>query len=243
MEHKSRKSRNTWSNRQIWPWNEEWSRAKINRVLPRKCTGHSKHPLPTTQEKTLHVDITKWLTPKSDWLYSLQPKMDKLYTVSKNKTGSWLWLRSWTPYYQWQYSCTQISTTKKLLNVSVFQMCNKGVKSERPHLISLQMSFPSPKFWALRVEGFGPWRVHSCQETNSWSPTELTVLTIERHFGLREPSSTEEESSQHIVLLYLHRICSYILFFIPDIGNLCSFFLNQSTYGPINFLYLFKSQL
>ena len=29
------------------------------RVLPRKCTGHSKHPLPTTQEKTLHMDITK----------------------------------------------------------------------------------------------------------------------------------------------------------------------------------------
>ena len=25
-----------------------------NRVLPRKCTGHNKHPLPTTQEKTLH---------------------------------------------------------------------------------------------------------------------------------------------------------------------------------------------
>ena len=50
--------------------------------------GHSKHPLPTTQEKTLHVDITRWSTPKSDWLYSLQPKMEKLYTVSKNKTGS-----------------------------------------------------------------------------------------------------------------------------------------------------------
>ena len=26
--------------------------------------------------------------------------MEKLYTVSKNKTGSWLWLRSWTPYCQ-----------------------------------------------------------------------------------------------------------------------------------------------
>ena len=36
------------------------------RVLLRKCTGHSKHPLPTTQEKTLHMDITKWSTPKSD---------------------------------------------------------------------------------------------------------------------------------------------------------------------------------
>ena len=34
--------------------------AKANRVLPRKCTGHSKHPLPTTQEKTLHMDITRW---------------------------------------------------------------------------------------------------------------------------------------------------------------------------------------
>ena len=28
------------------------------RVLPRKCTDHSKHPLPMTQEKTLHMDIT-----------------------------------------------------------------------------------------------------------------------------------------------------------------------------------------
>ena len=40
------------------------------------------------QEKTLHMDITRWSTLKSDWLYSLQPKMEKLYTVSKNKTGS-----------------------------------------------------------------------------------------------------------------------------------------------------------
>ena len=36
------------------------------RVLPRKCTGHSKHPLPTTQEKTLHMDITRWSTLKSN---------------------------------------------------------------------------------------------------------------------------------------------------------------------------------
>ena len=32
----------------------------------KKCTGHSKHPLPTTQEKILHIDITRWSTPKSD---------------------------------------------------------------------------------------------------------------------------------------------------------------------------------
>ena len=40
------------------------------------------------QHKTLHMDITRWSTPKSDCLYSLQPKMEKLYTVSKNKTRS-----------------------------------------------------------------------------------------------------------------------------------------------------------
>ena len=31
-----------------------------------KCTGHSKHPLLTTQEKTLHMDITRWSILKSD---------------------------------------------------------------------------------------------------------------------------------------------------------------------------------
>ena len=71
-------------NTHIWPWNMEWSRAKTNRVLPRERTGHRKHLLPTTQEKTLHMDITRWSTPKSDWLYSWQPKMEKLYTDRKS---------------------------------------------------------------------------------------------------------------------------------------------------------------
>ena len=35
-------------------------------VLSRECTGHNKHTLLTTQEKTLHMDITRWSTPKSD---------------------------------------------------------------------------------------------------------------------------------------------------------------------------------
>ena len=101
LECKRRKSKDTWSNREVWAWSTKWSRAKAKRVLPRNCTGRSKHPLPTTQEKTLHMDITRWSTLKSDWLYpSLQTKMEKLYTVSKNRTGSWLWLRSWTPYCQ-----------------------------------------------------------------------------------------------------------------------------------------------
>ena len=39
---------------------------RLTRVLPRECTGHSKHPLPTTQEKTLNMDITRWSILKSD---------------------------------------------------------------------------------------------------------------------------------------------------------------------------------
>ena len=39
---------------------------RLKSVLPRECTGHSKHLLPTTQEKTLHMDITRWSTPQSD---------------------------------------------------------------------------------------------------------------------------------------------------------------------------------
>ena len=74
----------------VYGFTQSWTRLK----------WISKHRLPTTQEKTLHMDITRWSTPKSDWLYTLQPKMEKLYTVNKNKTRSWLWLRSWTPYCQ-----------------------------------------------------------------------------------------------------------------------------------------------
>ena len=101
LECKSRKSRNTWSNRQIWQWSTKWSRAKANRVLPRECTGHNKHSLPTTQEKTLHMDITRWSTPKSDWLYFFQRWRSSIQSA-KTKTLSWLWLRSWAPYCQIQ---------------------------------------------------------------------------------------------------------------------------------------------
>ena len=92
LECKSRKSRNTWSNRQIWPWSTELSRAKATRVLPREHTGHSKHPLPTTQEKTTHGHnqmvntkirlIIFFAAKDGDDLYSKQ-KQDRKLTVAQ----------------------------------------------------------------------------------------------------------------------------------------------------------------
>ena len=36
------------------------------KTSPKKKTGDSKHGLPTTQEKALHMDITRWPTTKPD---------------------------------------------------------------------------------------------------------------------------------------------------------------------------------
>ena len=71
LECKSRKSRNAWSNTQIWTWSTKQSREKANRVLLRERTDNNKHSLPTTQKKTLHMDITRWSIPKW-WRSSIQ---------------------------------------------------------------------------------------------------------------------------------------------------------------------------
>ena len=52
----------------------------------RQATGHSKHPIPTTQEKTLHMDTTRCSTPKSD-LHSLQPKINSIQSA-KTRPGA-----------------------------------------------------------------------------------------------------------------------------------------------------------
>ena len=78
----------TQSNRQIWCWRTKWSTAKANRVLSREHTGHSKYTFPTTQEMTLHTDVTRWSISKSDWFYFLQPKMEKLYKSAKTRPGA-----------------------------------------------------------------------------------------------------------------------------------------------------------
>ena len=59
-----------------------------------------------------------WTSPdgqhqNQDWLYFLQPKMEKLYTVNKNKTRSWLWLRSLTPYCKFRLKLKKVGKTTR----------------------------------------------------------------------------------------------------------------------------------
>ena len=63
------------------------SRAKANSILGREQMV-IVNTLFQEHKRRLHMDIIRWKILKSGWLYSLQSKMWKLYTVSKNKTGS-----------------------------------------------------------------------------------------------------------------------------------------------------------
>ena len=56
--------------------------------MPRKCTGHSKHPLPTTQEKTLHMDITRWSTLKSDYYILYSQRWRSSIQSAKTRPGA-----------------------------------------------------------------------------------------------------------------------------------------------------------
>ena len=107
MECKSRTWRNTWSNRQIWPWSTEWSRKRLIEF----CQGNTQ-VIANTLFQQHKRRLYTWTSP-DDWQwrqmdYILQPKMEKLCTVSKNKTGTWLGLGSWTPYLQIQNEIEEV---------------------------------------------------------------------------------------------------------------------------------------
>ena len=54
LECKSRKSRNTWSNRQIWPWSTEWSRSKVNSFAKRTHWSYQTPSSNNTRDYCTH---------------------------------------------------------------------------------------------------------------------------------------------------------------------------------------------
>ena len=84
---KSRKSRDSQNNRQVWPCGTKWSTAKVNRILSREHAGHSKCPFPTTQKITLHMYISRWSTLKSDYCVACSLDRETLHSQQRN-TGA-----------------------------------------------------------------------------------------------------------------------------------------------------------
>ena len=92
LECKSSKSRDSWSNRRVWPCSTKWSRAKANRVWSRECTGHRKHHHQKIQEKTAHghhqivtteVRLIIFFAAKDGETLYRQQKQDQELTVAQ----------------------------------------------------------------------------------------------------------------------------------------------------------------
>ena len=93
LECKSRKSRNTWSNKKIWPWSAEGSRAKANKSFAKKMHWSLQTPSSNnTREDSTHghhqminTEIS-WIiffaTKDGEDLYS-QQKQDQALTVAQ----------------------------------------------------------------------------------------------------------------------------------------------------------------
>ena len=84
LECKSRKSRNTWSNRKIWPWSTKWSKA--NRVLPRKCLviantlfqQHKRQLYTWTSPDGQYQNQTDYILHSQRWRSSIQSAKTRL---------------------------------------------------------------------------------------------------------------------------------------------------------------------
>ena len=159
LECKSRKSRDTWNKRQTWPWNTKWNREKANRVLPREHIGNTKYPLQTTQEMTLHMNITRWSIPKSDWLYSMQSKIEKSIQSEKTRLGA---------------DCG--SASAQLVTQSCPTLCDPMNHS----MPSLPVHHQLPEFTQTHVH----WVDDSIQPSHPLSSSSPPAFNLSQHQGL-----------------------------------------------------------
>ena len=90
LECKSRKSRHIWNYMQVDLEVQNEARQRLTELSQKNMPVIANTLFQQLKETILHMDITRWSIPKSDWLCSLKSKMEKMYTVSKNKTWSWL---------------------------------------------------------------------------------------------------------------------------------------------------------
>ena len=86
LECKSRKPRNTWSNRQISPWNVESNRAKTNRVLPKNALviantlfqQHKRRLYTWTSPDGQHWNQIDYILCSQRWRTSIQSAKTRL---------------------------------------------------------------------------------------------------------------------------------------------------------------------
>ena len=97
LECKNRKSRVTWSNRQVWLGVQNEAEQRLTEICQENALVIANTLYQNTRDNSMYGHH-QMVNTKID----LQPKMEKLYTFRKNKMRSWLWLGSWAPYSQIQ---------------------------------------------------------------------------------------------------------------------------------------------
>ena len=93
---KSRKSRDTWSNRQIWLWSTETSRAKANGVCQENAWVTANTLFQQYRDDSTHGHH-QMVNTKIRLIIFFAAKDGEAPYSKQNKTRSWLWFR-WIPY-------------------------------------------------------------------------------------------------------------------------------------------------
>ena len=106
---------------------------------------------------------------------SLQPKVEKLYTVSKNQTWSWLWLRSWAHYCKIQ---TYIEESMGYFLKTLWRLYEESMG----HSVQFS-SVQSLSHIRLFVTPWIAARQASLSITNSWSSLRLKSIELVMAFS------------------------------------------------------------
>ena len=168
--------------------------------MPRKDTDHRKHPLPTTQKKTVHMDITRWSTLKSDLLYSLQPKMEKLCTVSKSRLGAHCGSDHELLIAKFRLKLKKVGKTTRLFRYDLNQITYDYTVEARNRfkgldLIEFLMNYGQRFMTLYRRQGSrpSPWKRNA--KTAKWLSEEALKIAVKRR---EVKSKGEKERYKHL---------------------------------------------
>ena len=75
----------TWSNSQVWPWSTNEAGQRLTEFCQENALVIANTLFQQTRDNSTHGHH-QMVNIKSDWFYFLQPKVETLYAVSKNKT-------------------------------------------------------------------------------------------------------------------------------------------------------------
>ena len=134
--------------------------AKANRVLPKECSDHSKHPYPTTQEMTPHIDISSvqlLSVSESLWPHGLQHSRLSCPSPTPGACSNW---------YPSSHRCHPII----LSSVAPFSFCLQSFPASGP--------FPMNQFFVSGSQSIGVSASASVLPMNiqGWFPLGLTGL-------------------------------------------------------------------